>query len=62
MINRKSSTILDLLGICGGLIRALTIIVSVLLNPYTSYTLKSHLATNLVRLVPSKPLSKPTNN
>ena len=52
-INRKSSTIFDLLGICGGLLRALTVAASVFINPYTLYTLKSHLATNLVRLVPS---------
>ena len=52
-IKRKTGNIFDLLGICGGLMRALTIIVSVLLNPYTLYTLKSHLASNLVRFVPS---------
>lgn len=41
------------MGICGGLMRALTIIVGLFLNPYTLYTVKAHLASNLVRFVPS---------
>ena len=52
-IKRKTGNIFDLLGICGGLMRALTIIVSVVINPYTLYVPESHLALNLVRLVPS---------
>ena len=52
-IKRKTGTLLDLLGICGGLMRALTIIVSLAINPYTLYVLESHLALNLVRFVPS---------
>ena len=52
-IKRKTGTLFDLLGICGGLMRALTIITTVAINPYTLYVLESHLALNLVRLVPS---------
>ena len=52
-ITRKTGTALDLLGIAGGLMRALTVIVSVLIHPYTRYVLESHLALNLVRFVPS---------
>ena len=33
--------------------RALTVIASLLINPYTLYVLKSQLAMNLVRIVPS---------
>ena len=33
--------------------RALTVITSVLVNPYTIYALKSHITSKLVRIVPS---------
>ena len=52
-IKRKTGTVLDLLGICGGLLRALTAIISIVINPYTLYALESYLAVNLVRFVPS---------
>ena len=38
-INRKTGSLLDLLGTCGGLMRALTVIGSVLVNPYTIFAL-----------------------
>ena len=43
-INRKTGSLLDLLGTCGGLLRALTVLGSVLVNPYTLYALKSKIA------------------
>ena len=44
---------MDLLGTCGGLIRVLTVFGGVLINPYTTYALNSHMAEKIVRLVPS---------
>ena len=38
--------------------RALNAIVMVLLNPYTLYALKAHLALHLVRFIPSTDWSK----
>ena len=52
-INRKTGSLLDILGTCGGLMRALTVITSLLINPYTLYALKSQIALNLVRIIPS---------
>ena len=52
-IKRKTGTVLDLLGICGGLMRALTAIITIALSPYSKYVLESFLALNLVRFVPS---------
>ena len=43
-IKRKTGTVLDLLGICGGLLRALTAIINIAINPYTLYVLQSYLA------------------
>ena len=43
-INRKTGSLLDLLGSCGGLMRALTVFGSVLVHPYTLYALKSQIA------------------
>ena len=57
-INRKTESLLDILSACGGLMRALNAIVMVLLNPYTLYALKAHLALYLVRFIPSNHLSK----
>ena len=45
---------MDLLSACGGLYRAFNIIGEALINPYTLYALKAHLALNLVRYIPSK--------
>ena len=42
-INRKTGSLLDLLGTCGGLMRALTVFGSILVNPYTLYALKSQI-------------------
>ena len=39
---------------CGGLFRAFNILGEALINPYTLYALKAHLALNLVRYIPSK--------
>ena len=53
-INRKTESVFDILGTAGGLLRALTVIVSLLVSPYNKYELKSLLALNLVRFVPSE--------
>ena len=53
MIDRKTGNILDLLSASGGLMRALYIMGFLLLSPYTTYVLRSHLAKTLVRYVPS---------
>ena len=42
------------MGSAGGLLRALTVIVSLFVSPYNKYELKSLLALNLVRFVPSE--------
>ena len=52
--NRKTESVFDILGTAGGLLRALTVIVSFFVSPYNKYTLKSLLALNLVRYVPSE--------
>ena len=52
-INRKTGSFFDLLSLCGGYMRSLNFIGSFFINPYTMYVLKAHLATNLVRFVPS---------
>ena len=53
-IKRKTGSFLDLLSACGGLFRAFNIIGEALINPYTLYALKAHLALHLVRFIPSK--------
>ena len=53
-INRKTDSLFDVLGSCGGLIRALTVFVSILVSPYNKYVLESLLLANLVRFVPSE--------
>ena len=53
-INRKTESLLDVLSSCGGLMRALTIIAQILIKSYNTYALKSLLADNLVRFVPSQ--------
>ena len=53
-INRKTESLLDVVSSCGGLMRALTVFVSILVSPYNKYVLDSLLTLNLVRFVPSK--------
>ena len=53
-IRRKTESLLDLLSAVGGLFRAFNIIGEAIINPYTLYALKAHLALNLVRYIPSK--------
>ena len=53
-IKRKTGSLLDLLSACGGLFRAFNVIGEGLINPYTLYALKAHLALHLVRYIPSK--------
>ena len=52
-INRKTDSFLDALSNVGGLMRALYNIGLFLINPYTLYALKAHIALNLVKFVPS---------
>ena len=52
-ITRKTDSLLDLVGNCGGFLEALKIIGSILVFSYNSYALRSTLALNLVRFVPS---------
>ena len=53
-INRKTESFFDVLGSAGGLMRALTVFVSILVSPFNKHALKSLLALNLVRFVPSE--------
>ena len=53
-ISRKTDSLLDWVGDCGGFMEALKIISSILVLSYNSYALKSTLATNLVRYVPKQ--------
>ena len=53
-INRKTDSILDLLGNCGGFMEALKIIGKALVFSFNAYALKSNLVQNLVRFVPSQ--------
>ena len=53
-INRKTESFLDLLSSCGGLMRALTVFFSIIVNPYNKYVLTSLLTSKLVRYVPSE--------
>ena len=59
-ITRKTDSIFDWLGNCGGFLEALKIIGYILVIPYNAYALKSTLAKNLVRFVPSQ--SKNSNS
>ena len=52
-ITRKTDSIIDWLSNCGGFMEALKIIGYTLVFSYNSYALKSTLALNLVRFVPS---------
>ena len=51
-ITRKTDSIIDWMGNCGGFMEALKIICTIIVSPYNSYALKSILALNLVRFVP----------
>ena len=57
-INRKTSSLLDWMGDCGGFIEALKILLGFLVSGYNSHALKSVLTRNLVRFVPSATASK----
>ena len=52
-ITRKTDSIFDWLGNCGGFMEALKIIGKLFVFSYNAYALKSTLAQNLVRFVPS---------
>ena len=43
-INRTTGSLLDLLGTCGGLMKALLVFGNILISPYTLYTLDSQIA------------------
>ena len=51
-ITRKTDSIIDWMGNCGGFMEALKIIGEILVFSYNAYALKSTLALNLVRFVP----------
>ena len=51
-ITRKTDSIIDLLGNCGGVLEALIIIGNLLVFSYNAHALESILARNLVRFVP----------
>ena len=53
-INRKTESFLDVLSSCGGLMRALYIITSLLMGSYNRHALNFFLTHNLVRFVASK--------
>ena len=53
-ITRKTDSVIDWMGNCGGFMEALKIICKLIVYSYNAYALKSALALNLVRFVPSK--------
>ena len=54
-ITRKTDSIFDWLGNCGGFMEALKMIGFALVASFNAYALKSTLAQNLLRFVPSQP-------
>ena len=60
-IARKTDSIVDWLSNCGGFMEALKIIGYALVSSFNAYALKSTLAQNLVRFVPSKPKNSDLN-
>ena len=56
-ISRKTDSLLDWAATCGGVRKALEIIGGLLVSTYSSYALKSTLALNLVRFVPSESIN-----
>ena len=53
-ITRKTNSLVDWMSDCGGFGEALTVIGYIFVFSYNSYALKTTLAQNLVRFVPSK--------
>ena len=53
-ITRKTDSITDWLGGCGGFMEALKIVSGVLMFSYNTYALQTTLALNLVRFVPKQ--------
>ena len=60
-ITRKTDSIFDWLGNCGGFMEALKIIGYVLVSSFNAYALKTTLAQNIVRFVPSQPKNSDTS-
>ena len=60
-INRKTDSLLDWLGDCGGFMESLKLIGEFLVSSYSGYALKYLLALNFVRFVPSSLTDKPKN-
>ena len=52
-ISRKTDSIVDWMGNCGGFMEALKIVSNMIIGSYNGYALKLTLAMNLVRFVPS---------
>ena len=52
-IDRKTESLVDVLSSCGGLMRALTVIIGIIVSPYNKHALNSLITLNLVRYVPS---------
>ena len=61
-INRKTESFLDVLSSCGGLMRALYLITSLLMGSYNRHALNFFLTHNLVRFVASKSDNKDRMN
>ena len=55
-VRRKTDSLLDWLGDWGGLLDGLTFLVDVLISPYSTYALRSIMATVLVKFVPANKL------
>ena len=53
-VRRKTDSLLDWLGDWGGLLDGLTFLVDVLISPYSTYALRSIMASILVKFVPAK--------
>ena len=54
IISRKTDSLFDWLGDCGGFMEGLNILGRIFIYSYSQYTLESFLALNLVRFIPSK--------
>ena len=61
-ITRKTDSLIDLLADTGGFMRALRVIGQILIFSYNAYALKTTLAQNLVRFVPSQHLNSDKNS
>ena len=60
-INRKTDSLLDWLGDCGGFMESLKLIGEFLVGSYSGYALKYLLTFNFVRFVPSNNNEKSKN-